>query len=131
MAKRATIELRDLVLPLELGTYGPEDLAPDAHVLDMTLTLSAEHVHIAADEMARVFDYDPLIAEISRLAEERHYETQEYLLSRIASACARDRVIETIELYLGKYPVSGGTGRLGVRLILDAEAVAELRAKEG
>jgi hypothetical protein len=31
--------------------------------------------------MANVFDYDPLIKEIDRIAEDGHYETQERLMA--------------------------------------------------
>jgi hypothetical protein len=37
MTRLARIELRDLHLPVSIGTYGPGDVVPDAHVLDLTL----------------------------------------------------------------------------------------------
>ena len=72
----AVIELRDLHLKTDIGTYGPTDTRPDFHILDLTLGISVDQVLIAQDDMANVFDYDPLILEIDRLAADGHYETQ-------------------------------------------------------
>ncbi len=127
MARTATIELRDLVIGCAIGTYGPDDVVPDAHLLDLDLTLSPDLVQIAADDMACVFDYDPLIAEIDRLARAQHYATQEYLISGIARLCASYRAIRAAEIALRKTPVLGGTGSLGVRLKLEAADLASLR----
>lgn len=127
-APNATIELRDLQLATALGTYGPEDVVPDAHLLDLTLTIAPDLVLVAGDEMALVFDYDPLIAKIDQIARERHYETQEYLITRIVAVCAVCPQITALEICLRKRPVLGGTGSLGVRLYLGAKALAQHRA---
>ena len=130
MTRLARIELRDLHLPVSIGTYGPGDVVPDAHVLDLTLAIAPDLVQVAADEMAHVFDYDPLIAEIADLARSRTFETQEYLMTLITQACASYDVIEAVELCLRKLPVLGGTGSLGVRLVLGSEDLAALRAHD-
>ena len=103
---------------------------PDAHVLDLTLAIAPDLVQIASDEMANVFDYDPLIAEIAEMARSRTFETQEYLMTLITQACAAYDAIEAVELCLRKSPVLEGTGSLGVRLILRAEDLAALRARD-
>jgi len=127
MTRLARIELRDLHLPVSIGTYGPGDVVPDAHILDLTLTIAPDLVQIASDEMVNVFDYDPLIAKIAEIARSRTFETQEYLMTVIAQACASYDVIEAVELCLRKSPVLGGTGSLGVRLVLGSEDLAALR----
>jgi len=123
----ATIELRDLQLATAIGTYGPGDVVPDAHVLDLTLTIAPDLVLVARDEMTLVFDYDPLIAEINRIAQAQRYETQEYLMTRIVGACAAYPQISAVDICLCKRPVMGGSGSLGVRLRLGAEALAQHR----
>jgi dihydroneopterin aldolase len=123
----STIELRGLVLTTDIGTYGPEDVVPDAHLLDLSLTVDASRVLIPCDGMDHVFDYDRLILEIDRLAGDGHYETQERLVTRIAEACAEYAEISGVEIRLHKSPVMRGSGALGVRLVLDADAVAGLR----
>ena len=60
MIKYAQIRLNDS-LPCSIGTYGTDDIIPDAHVLDMVLYLDKSWFVIDADQMDRVFDYDPLI----------------------------------------------------------------------
>lgn len=85
---KSTIELKNLELEPSLGTYGPNDVVPDVHLLDLKLTIDPKLVFIDTDGMDRVFDYDPLIAEINRLAIDGHYHTQERLMTRIVTACA-------------------------------------------
>ena len=124
----AVIELRDLHLKTNIGTYGPNDTRPDVHILDLTLGISVNQVVIAQDGMEHVFDYDPLVTEIDRLAEDIHYDTQERLITRIASACAAYPAIKYMEICLKKSPVRSGSGSLGVRLALDETATTALRS---
>lgn len=123
----AVIELRDLQLKTDIGTYGPKDIRPDFHLLDLILGIAVDQVVISQDGMAYVFDYDPLIMEIELLAADGHYETQERLITRIASACAAHPAIQRIEVCLKKSPVRSGSGSLGVRLLLDEIATDALR----
>ena len=123
----AVIELRDLQLRTDIGTYGPLDTRPDIHLLDLTLGIDSDRVIIAKDEMANVFDYDPLMAEIDRLAEDGHYETQERLMTRIAQACVAYLDILSIDIRLRKAPVRRGNGVLGVSLSLNEAATQNLR----
>jgi dihydroneopterin aldolase len=130
MPRHARIELRDLHLPTSIGTYRPGDVVPDAHVLDLDLIISPDLVHVASDEMSRVFDYDPLIAQIASIAQSRTFETQEYLMILIVQACAGYGEILALEVCLRKFPVLAGTGSLGVRLVLGAEDLTRLRRQE-
>jgi dihydroneopterin aldolase len=126
----AVIELRDLQLQTDIGTYGPTDTRPDVHLLDLTLGISVNQVVISQDGMAHVFDYDPLITEIERLSADGHYETQERLMTRIASACAAHLAVKRIEICLKKFPVRSGSGSLGVRLTLDEVSTEALRSDQ-
>jgi dihydroneopterin aldolase len=128
MNTNASIELKDLRLRTHIGTYQPGDTVPDAHLLDLTLWIDASLVLIKEDGMAYVFDYDPLVLEIDRLAGDCHYETQERLISRIAQACAAYSEIVSMEIGLRKSPVHNGSGSLGIKLHLDATALNQLRA---
>lgn len=128
MAAHSYVELKDLQISVQIGTYGPQDVVPEAHLLDLTLTIASPLVMIPRDEMTLVFDYDPLIRQIDLLARADHFETQERLITRIAEICAGYRQIEALDVCLRKRPVLSGTGTLGVRLVVDAEAMAALRA---
>jgi dihydroneopterin aldolase len=127
MTAQAFVELRELALNTQIGTYGPLDTPPDTHLLDLTLGIGSHRVLIAKDEMANVFDYDPLMAEIDRLAEDGRYETQERLMTRIAQACVAYPDILSIDIRLRKAPVRRGNGVLGVRLSLNEAATQDLR----
>jgi dihydroneopterin aldolase len=127
MTRTTTIELKDLHIATKIGTYGPSDVVPEAHILDLKLTIAPDLVQINADEMARVFDYDPLIKQIDQIARDKHYETQEYIISLIAKACAGYEQILELDIALRKQPVLAGTGSLGVRLTLGAEEMQALR----
>lgn len=127
MTRQARIELRDLHLPASIGTYGPNDVVPDAHVLDLALMISPDLVQVAADEMSEVFDYDPLIAEIADIARSQAFQTQEYLMTLITQACAAYDEVREVDICLRKSPVLAGTGSLGVRLILGADELEAMR----
>jgi|TARA_B110000305_G_scaffold194514_1_gene218597 dihydroneopterin aldolase len=124
---RARIELTDLILNIEIGSYSSKDIVPDKHILDLALLIDPTLVLIDEDEMDRVFDYDPLILEIQRKAEEMRYETQERFITRIVDECVRYREIKSIEVFLRKTPVLGLSGELGVRLEVEEPDVINLR----
>jgi dihydroneopterin aldolase len=128
MTIQACIELKDLKLRTTIGTYKPGDTVPNEHVLNLSLWIDAGLVLIPEDRMAHVFDYDPLVLEIDRLAIDCHYETQERLISRIAQACSVYSEIIALEIGLRKSPVHNGSGSLGVKLHLDEAALNQLRA---
>jgi dihydroneopterin aldolase len=121
------IELKDFHLATRIGTYAPGDTVPDYHALDLTLWINPGLVLIAQDGMAHVFDYDPLVVEIERLAADWLYETQERLMTRIVQACAAYPVIEALEIALRKFPVRAGSGSLGVHLLVDRAQLLRMR----
>lgn len=121
------IELQDLRLSTRIGTYGPSDTVPEYHALDLTLWIDPDWVLIPEDGMAHVFDYDPLVTEIERLAADGHYETQERLMTRIVQACAACPVINALSMALRKFPVRAGSGSLGVRLNVDGAQLQRMR----
>jgi len=124
----ASIELRDLKLQNAIGTYGPGAIIPKQHLLDLTLWIDATLVLISEDAMKNVFDYDPLVIEIDRLAGDGHYETQERLITRIVEACAKYPEIKAMDISLRKLPVRAGSGSLGVRLSVDSLTLNSFRA---
>ncbi|MBU3639768.1 dihydroneopterin aldolase [Polynucleobacter sp. AP-RePozz3-80-G7] len=128
MSTKASIELRDLKLQTQIGTYKTGDIIPDNHLLDLTLWIDPNLVLISEDKMSKVFDYDPLVLEITRLASDGHYETQERLISRITEACASYSQIQSLDISLRKSPVHNNSGSLGVRLSLDQGALLQLRS---
>ncbi|BDW10421.1 hypothetical protein PSHI8_05030 [Polynucleobacter sp. SHI8] len=120
------IELKDLQLQTQIGTYGLGDTIPRQHLLDLTLWIDSKLVLIATDTMEYVFDYDPLVVEIGRLAGDCHYETQERLITRIVEACAKYSEINSMEIALRKSPILGESGSLGIRLAVDQATLADI-----
>jgi len=127
MAMRSTIELKDLQIVTDIGTYGAGDVVPTAHILDLVLTIDPGLVLIDADGMDSIFDYDPLIRAIDQLVRDGRYETQERLITRIVEACATFPQIEALDVMLCKTPVLRETGTLGVRLVVDDEQLRKMR----
>ena len=127
MSSTACIELKDLSLDTQIGTYAPGVTIPDQHLLNLTLWINPKLILISEDLMDRVFDYDPLVLEIDRLAADGHYETQERLATRIVEACARYSEIESLEISLRKTPVRESSGVLGIKLYIDQSSLASMR----
>jgi len=127
MTSTACIELKDLRLYTQIGTYAPGATIPDEHLLNLTLWISTQLILISEDLMTQVFDYDPLVLEIDRLAADGHYETQERLVTRIVEACARYSEIKSLEISLRKTPVRESSGLLGVKLHLDESNLSIIR----
>ena len=127
---RANIELTNLVLNIQIGSYTESDVVPDKHILDILLSIDPELVLIDDDKMDRVFDYDPLIRAIQRMAAEMHYETQERFITRIVDICAKEEEIIDVEIFLRKSPVCGSSGELGVRLKINELDLKALKSGE-
>ena len=126
---KSTIELLDFELDVVIGTYKDDEIAPDTHILDLTLLIEPSLVIIDKDKMDDVFDYDPLIKGINTLAKVAHYETQEMLITLIVKECSKYDAIKGLDLFLRKSPVSHSTGKLGVRIILDKKDLNKLRRR--
>jgi dihydroneopterin aldolase len=127
MPTNACIELKDLKLQTQMGSYGPGAIIPKEHLLDLTLWIDPKRVLISKDIMDNVFDYDPLVIDIDRLAGDGHYETQERLITRIVQACAKYPEIHSLEISLRKSPVRNDSGSLGVRLLVEQSTLDDLR----
>ena len=124
---RAQVELTNLDLNIEIGTYTDSDVVPDRHTIDLTLEIEPSLVLIDKDQMDSVFDYDPLISKIQNLAEGRRYETQERFITLVATECAKFREIESVQILLRKSPVSRSSGELGVSLRINGPDLKKLR----
>jgi len=127
MKSNACIELKDLRLQTQIGSYGPNATVPKEHLLDLTLYIDSKLVFIAEDLMENVFDYDPLVLEIIQIAGDDHYETQERLMTRIIQICSKYPEIQSLEISLRKSPVFANSGSLGVRLSIDQNTLADIR----
>jgi dihydroneopterin aldolase len=126
----AAIEFRNWRLPLQLGHYGPDEPIPDYHEIDMILTVDPTLVFIETDSMDAIFDYDPLRDAILALAGERHFETQEFFLSRLAGLISAEPAIAEAVITLRKAPIWDGSGNAGVTLELGIADLTALRSDQ-
>jgi dihydroneopterin aldolase len=123
MTLQAFIELHAIKIDTKIGTYALGAAHPKEHLLSLALCIDPKFVLINEDSMQNVFDYDPLLLEIQRLAADTHYETQERLITRIVKACAAYAEIISLEISLKKQPALNDSGSLGVRLCMDRAAL--------
>jgi dihydroneopterin aldolase len=111
-----TIELKEFKLDVEIGTYTKGQVQPLQHLLDLKFEIHERFVLIDQDSMDKVFDYDPLIADLEQLSSKKHFNTQEKLLTEIIELCRiYSPPLQSVEVYLRKYPVSPLGGTLGLR----------------
>lgn len=73
--------------------------------------------------MQNVFDYDPLLPKIQRLAADKYCETQERLITRIIKACAAYAEIIALQITPRKQAALNDSGPLGVRLRMGRAAL--------
>ena len=95
----------------------------------MVLYLDKSWVVIDADQMDRVFDYDPLIRKILQIAAADKYETQEYLMALMFQCCFEHTEIHAAELFLRKSPVRDN-GSLGVQVTLTRDEFDDIRSAQ-
>jgi dihydroneopterin aldolase len=124
---KSTIELFDFELDVDIGTYKDDEIAPEKHILNLTLSIEPSLIIIEKDKMDDVFDYDPLIKGINTLAREVYYETQERLITLLVKECSTYNEIKGLDLFLHKSPVSNSSGKIGVRITLDEKDLNKLR----
>jgi len=131
---RSSIELTEVPVKAQIGVFASGDSDPYEHLLDLTLVVDPSLVLIKEDGMKHVFDYDPLLEQIHRLSQNKHYKTQEMLASRIVDCCAKFEQIQAVDVCLKKYRPNrpNGTGgmvcgTIGVRLVVEAGELAALR----
>ena len=87
------------------------EVVPNKHRLDMELLVEKNLILIEEDEMAAVFDYDPLVEEIIQISLSGKFNTQEKLITLILKAChLKYYQIKALSLFLYKAPVRGGWG---------------------
>lgn len=131
MSLISTIEFESLSLQTQIGTFADGQTDPYSHSLDLMIVVDSSLVLIDEDDMQRVFDYDPLLEQIHTLAQERVYETQEMLLTRILACCSAYAAIQGVELCLKKTRQDPGQGAshatIGVRLLVSGQELDALR----
>ena len=126
MAYQSSVKLRGLSLNCDIGSYGINEVVPNKHRLDMELLVEKNLILIEEDEMANVFDYDPLVEEITQISLSGKFNTQEKLITLILKACLKYHQIKAVSLFLYKTPVRED-GELGITVNISEQELEKLR----
>ena len=102
------------------------EVVPNKHRLDMELLVEKNLILIEDDKMANVFDYDPLVEEITQISSIGKFNTQEKLITLILKACLKYHQIKAVSLFLYKTPVRED-GELGITVNISERELEKLR----
>ena len=126
MAYQSSVKLRGLSLNCDIGSYGMNEVVPNKHRLDMDLSVEKNLILIEEDKMANVFDYDPLVEEITQISLSGKFNTQEKLITLILKACLKYHQVKAVSLFLYKTPVRTD-GELGITVNISEQELEKLR----
>ena len=126
MAYQSSVKLRGLSLNCDIGSYDMNEVVPNKHLLDMELLVEKNLILIEEDKMANVFDYDPLVEEITQISLSSKFNTQEKLITLILKACLKYHQIKAVSLFLYKTPVRED-GELGITVNISEQELEKLR----
>ena len=126
MAYQSSVKLKGLSLNCDIGSYSMNDVVPNKHRLDMELLIEKNLILIEEDKMANVFDYDPLVDEITQISLIGKFNTQEKLITLILKACLKYHQIKAVSLFLYKTPVRED-GELGIAVNISERELEKLR----
>ena len=126
MAYQSSVKLKGLSLNCDIGSYSMNDVVPNKHRLDMELLVEKNLILIEEDKMANVFDYDPLVDEITQISLIGKFNTQEKLITLILKACLKYHQIKAVSLFLYKTPVRED-GELGIAVNISERELEKLR----
>ena len=128
MAYQSSVKLRGLSLNCDIGSYAMSEVVPNKHRLDMELLVEKNLILIEEDDMAAVFDYDPLVEEIIQISLSGKFNTQEKLITLILKACLKYNQIKALSLFLYKAPVRED-GELGITVRIDEQELEKMRQR--
>ena len=126
MAYQSSVKLKGLSLNCDIGSYVMNEVVPNKHRLDMELLVEKNLILIEEDKMANVFDYDPLVDEITQISLIGKFNTQEKLITLILKACLKYHQIKAVSLFLYKTPVRED-GELGITVHISEQELEKLR----
>ena len=126
MTYQSSVKLKGLSLNCDIGSYGINEVVPNKHRLDMELLVEKNLILIEEDKMANVFDYDPLVEEITQISLIGKFNTQEKLITLILKGCLKYHQIKAVSLFLYKTPVRE-EGELGIAVNIGEQELEKLR----
>ena len=106
----------DIELPLHIGVYAQEKLAPQRVRISVEL-LVLPHNPDHGDRIENVVDYDRIHGAILALAKGPHIELQETLADEVAKICFESPRAAAVQVYVRKLDVYDDCKSVGVRIV--------------
>jgi dihydroneopterin aldolase len=112
--------VRDMVLSASIGVYAHEETARQRVRINVDLAVDDETAlagqTVGADELARVVNYEKIVAAVRSITGSGHTRLAETLAERIAEACLRDRRVRTARIRIEKLDVFADAVSAGVEV---------------
>ncbi len=126
---RTFVRLEGMILSLSIGIHDFERAARQRYLVDIVLEVDPAHVFIDTDDFAWVFDYDPLRQGLLAMAEERHWETQEFFASEVLRRHAARPGVRAARIHVRKPDVYEDAGSVGIEIAMSAEDLQGAHAR--
>ena len=110
------IFVHDLVLPVRIGVWDHEKLAPQRVRFTIDLTMDNPNTP-RSDDLGDVMSYDMLVDGIKAIIAEGHIQLVETLAERIADLALKDPRTQNVSLLVEKLEVLPDGGVVGVKLM--------------
>lgn len=107
--------VRDLVLDARIGVYRHEQNRTQRVRINLDLTVE-EPAEPAADELAAVVSYEPLVLAARAIVAEGHIKLVETLAARLAAMCLEDPRVHAVRVRVEKLDVFPDTAAVGVEI---------------
>jgi dihydroneopterin aldolase len=112
--------VRDIVLSASIGVYAHEETARQRVRINVDLAVDDETALagqiVGADELARVVNYEKIVAAVRTITAAGHTRLAETLAERIAEACLRDRRVRSARIRVEKLDVFADAVSAGVEV---------------
>jgi dihydroneopterin aldolase len=109
------VRVRDLVLPMSIGIYEQEKLAPQRVCINVELKVREGEEPIG-DDIANVLSYEHIVNGIKAIIADGHINLVETLADRIADLCLADPRVARARIAVDKLDIVPEAASVGVEI---------------
>ncbi|MDH5557601.1 MAG: dihydroneopterin aldolase [Alphaproteobacteria bacterium] len=109
------VRVRDLVLPMSIGIYEQEKLAPQRVCINVELKVREGEGPIG-DDIANVLSYEHIVNGIKAIIADGHINLVETLADRIADLCLADPRVARARIAVDKLDIVPEAASVGVEI---------------
>jgi len=109
------VRVRDLVLPVSIGIYEQERLAPQRVCINVELKVREDDGPIG-DDIANVLSYEDIVNGIKAIVVDGHINLVETLADRIADLCLADPRVARARIGVDKLDIVPEAASVGVEI---------------